>query len=801
MPGTTALFTRQRNAIFLTLVIGLASVYMLTYSGRMESSDTRALLDGVGSIVHFGDTLLDLSAWYNYPQPDTAGIYPLAGLESEPLQPLLAVPLFWLANMLPGIGLAHTVWLFNIFISALAGGVIFWYSLQLGYREITGVIAALLFGLGTIIWPYSKTFFREPLALLMIVLAALFIECWRAGKYRSIVLLIAVVLALLGAWWSKEAVIFALPGLAMVGLPGLDFGARGRRVLTALLLILVALTVLFTLSATLLPQRTLIDLYEQLSNITGRQFRYSDTFQTALHSYLLSIGGSVWATSPIVLLAVPGCWLLYHRGLYRYIAVALLILIGFALGYATLRGVYWFGGLSWPPRFLIPVVPFLILAALPAVDRLTQRPRPVLLITGTILLLIYGVWIQLSGSLLPWQAYGGVLPPESGGLGEWGGGLNTVQYLRWVLLPPRWLQEPLDLAWVRINTPLWPMMFGAVVITCGLLLWRLLQQHRMINWRILIALPVIFIVMTWAALRAVYYDPLYLGTNESLFRLLPTLENATEAGDVVLLDNTSYSVFFLNYGKFNQPRLITLSDQPGEQASPEQPAQVQSDNPDALLLKITPPLIQNFAATRQRLWLLADSGPWLPWRVRPVERFMSAHYYPIREISTDPPDPTIRLIEFSTFNAPNPYGFRGAEYLTDLRFGDSIQLTGFTLPAATDYQPGDVLPISLYWQTDEPLVTNYTVAWFLISEDGGRVVQGTDYQPGWGFSPTSSWKAAAPVWDNRALRLPPDLPSGKYELWVRLYQSDDASIVLAVNGTESADEYTAILPVSIDITP
>jgi hypothetical protein len=273
---------------------------------------------------------------------------------------------------------------------------------------------------------------------------------------------------------------------------------------------------------------------------------------------------------------------------------------------------------------------------------------------------------------------------------------------------------------------------------------------------------------------------------------------------VLLLDQASeYDLFFMNYDKFKYPRVITLSNQPGEQPSPEQPARIQSDNTDALLLKITPPLIQNVASTRDHVWLMEDAGPWLPWRVRPIERYMAAHYYPIRELSTDPPDPTVRLIEFSTVAAPDPFGFRGPEHLTDLQFGSDIRLQGVTLPEGTSYTPGKIFPLSLYWSADKTLEKDYTVAWFLVSDDGGRVIQGFDYQPGWGFAPTSRWQPGVTVWDNRALRLPPDLQPGQYRLWIRLYQSDASEILLPVSGSGNVntDGITGILPVRIDILP
>ena len=106
---------------------------------------------------------------------------------------ILAAPLYLLARVVPGIGLAQTIYLFNVLVGAAAGCVLFLYALALGYRERTAVLAALAFGVGTAIFPYTKTFFREPLVLLMLLICGLLIERLRAGGYRSLPLLIAVV--------------------------------------------------------------------------------------------------------------------------------------------------------------------------------------------------------------------------------------------------------------------------------------------------------------------------------------------------------------------------------------------------------------------------------------------------------------------------------------------------------------------------------------------------------------------------------------------------------------------------------
>lgn len=791
----------QRIGLLVALCTLVAAVYLFTYSGRIESGDTLALFDATSSLVHFGDNLFDQSASVHPPLPGAdARLYPLLGADVEPLHSLLAGGLFWLADRLPGVGLVHAAWLLNVFIGAAAAGTLFVYALALGYRALTATLAALVFGLATALWPYSKTFFREPLALWMILLAALLLDRWRESRYRSLPLLAGSGLALLGAYLSKEAVVFALPALAFIALPKLPLTQEQARRLArwtlAALLLMMGIVVVVTLLSGVV---NLTGLYQALGRLLRVAPEQVLTAHEALHTYLMSIGGSVWGTSPVVLLALPGMWLLYRRGHYRYIGVVVAAVLAFALGYAVLRGLHWFGGLSWPPRFLLPVIPFLLLAALPALDRLTRRPVRIGIVAGAGALIAYSLWIQLSGVTLPWGAYTAALPLESGGLSEWGGGLNLVRYLRWVVIPPLWATTPLDFAWVRVNTPLWPLLLIALALYSG---WQMVALLRGVPVRLmrlrLLLMPLGLVAAVVVGLRLIYADRLYLPPEyAALAQAVAELERESVPGDVLLLSDDTYEPYFMNYGKLRAPRVISLPDQPGDQPSPEQPARVVSDNPDALLTKETIPLLFNLASQRDRLWLLEDTGPWLAWSTRPVERFLSTHYYPVQVIEFAP---TVRLIEYNTTDAPNPHAFRGTEQTAALVFGDQMRLAGFTLPRGERYQPGSVLPVSLYWQAEQPLERDYTIALFLASADGARVVQGLDTPPGGGFEHTGQWRPGALVWDNRALKLPADLPPGSYRLWVKVYAWEAGEIdLLPVTLGDRVDDSTGVLPTTIEI--
>jgi hypothetical protein len=104
----------------------------------------------------------------------------------------------------------------------------------------------------------------------------------------------------------------------------------------------------------------------------------------------------------------------------------------------------------------------------------------------------------------------------------------------------------------------------------------------------------------------------------------------------------------------------------------------------------------------------------------------------------------------------------------------------------------------------ESLEIDYKVARFLVSVDSGIIVDdGEDWEPGAGFSPTTEWQPGAPVRDNRAFRLPSDLPPGSYRLWVVLYAQDSDGTPQRLPVTEGAvtDDNVGILPMIIEVQP
>ena len=485
--------------------------------------------------------------------------------------------------------------------------------------------------------------------------------------------------------------------------------------------------------------------------------------------------------------------------------MAFALCAAYALGHALLTGDHWFGGLSFPPRFLTPVIPAAALCAAPIAEKALRKSRsPLALIC--LILIAYGLWIQFSAASLGFKHYGESLPPQSGELAEWAPGLTQPRYFRWVVLPRRWEDLGLDFLWIRGDAPWWGISFALYALVSALLLWRILRLPSRRSRHLVPAFALLLIPLTLLNLRSMYFrDPTTRSANMAFHAALETLAADAEADDILLLPHDLYSEALLNHYDAAAPRPIVLSRALAEAPSDKQPAQLVSENPYAWFEVSAYRKLHHLAGGRDRLFLLANTDAFMPWSFRPTERYLALHYYPLGEQVLTHGDDRLRLLEYSVKHAaPAPMTLHFGENAANLVFGDSIRLLAFNLPGGTQYAAGDSLELSLLWQADASPEHDYTVAWFVAeSKTQQPRVQGRDSAPQGGFAATSSWKPGLPVWDNRALRLPKDIVAGEYQIWLVLYRYAAAQggiQRLPVRGVElTGDGTIGILPFTITL--
>ncbi len=789
--------SRVRPGFILSCLLLVAAAYLLTYSATPQSTDTLRIFDAASSRARYGDIARDETISIEAPQVFDSGLpYPIIFYEEkESLTIEVAAFLYAVADAVPGVGYVHVVWLMNILVGL--GCVLLFYTLalSLGYDQAVSMWGALLLGCGTGLWVYATTLFREPLVMLFLLGCAVSLEGSRHGQFwQRLSGFASAVVMFYFAYSTKNSALFAIPSLLIFALPPARLPNLKllRRFWDVVLLVAIAMLIGAIFSQDVYAALVL-PVYDQLAalNFTPPLVR------PALHTYLISIGGSLWAMSPVLLLALPGAWLLVQQGKRRVLWATVAMIAGYAIGHAVLTGVHWFGGLSWPPRFLIPVLPFALLLVLPVLRWFVERKRAYLLKGTVLLLMLHSVVIQVIGAISFFGNYVEYLPPEANGLYEWLPGLNSVEYLRWLILPRTWNTVGFDVAWARINNAVIPSVLLLLLTFSLLLIWQ--RKQRWSFWGA-VAGWIALLVTSFVGLRTLYgEDPLFWADKQALFDVLNVVEQEARDGEPLLLADDTYSRFILNYFDIEQARPIVLGFQPGEAPSDIASPRVVSDYPPELLELYVPRAIDFLAEHHERIWLLASNSEFLPWAVRPVERYLGENYYLVQQYRTD--DPTVRLLLYSTVRAPNRYELRLPQQTTDLQYGDAINLLGFTLPNGTDYAPGDVLPITLFWQAQDIPQQESVVAWFLVADgEPSTPIQGFDSVPDAGFRSVLSWHPGEVVYDNRALQLPTDLPLGVYRIWVLMYAvGSGGQQRLPVVGDETIDGEIGVLPVWVSI--
>lgn len=370
----------------LAIFLLLSGFYLLTMSGHTYSPDeetmvavTRGLASGAGVAV-----VVPKGA-------PVAALRPgLEGLSYSPygvLPSLLSLPLYALGTLAASLGAPAldyatrlAIGAFNGIVTAATAAVLAGWALRLGAGRRWAAGLALLFGLATFAWPYARTFFSEPLAALLLLIAAE--RAWRVFRQQgtehraqeppahSAAKLRYAFISGLASGLLLATRIAAGVALPIVGGYMLLAGfARRPRATTRREAIARCLLPLACWLAGLLPGLALLAWYNLArfgtplaSGYASEANLFTTPLAEGLYGLLLSPGKSVLLFAPPLLLALPGGLALWRRGERGVVLLAVGLFLSHLLLYA--RWGEWQGGGVWGPRFLLPVVaPLLVLGA------------------------------------------------------------------------------------------------------------------------------------------------------------------------------------------------------------------------------------------------------------------------------------------------------------------------------------------------------------------------------------------------------------------------------------------------------
>lgn len=273
-------------------------------------------------------------------------------------------------------------------VTALSVLVLYQVLRALGVARRRSLVLALAYGLGTLAWHYAIVVFGEPLVGLGMLLALLTMLTYRrTGQARWVALSSAAVgLTVLTRWDS----------LLLIGLPLTVYAAVvvTRRASTLAAQANAAIAWALPLTAALAVNLG----YDWLRYGNPFSLGYAETpgfstpILTGLIGLLFSPGAGLFVYTPALLLIPLGYARFFRTWAAEGVLIAVLV-VGRLLFFAR----WWdFDGHSWGPRFLVPLLPLLLIPIAFIHFGAILRAIATVLISA-------GVLIQVLGILVPYE--------------------------------------------------------------------------------------------------------------------------------------------------------------------------------------------------------------------------------------------------------------------------------------------------------------------------------------------------------------------------------------------------------------
>jgi hypothetical protein len=273
--------------------------------------------------------------------------------------------------------MALMTWIIVSLSSAALGVVLFKFLGRLNYALRWRALAVLIYGLATPAFAYSAAFYGHQVAAVLLFGAFAWLYALRSRRARSIEWLI--IGGLLGL-----AVITEYPALFIAGILGLYAIWITRRVPP---ITLIALGGLIPIGIWGAYNDTIFGTPFALGYQYTANPYWSAILSTGFLSATLPTPEAIWGltfspfrglffSSPILLLSLPGLILLRRSRLRAEWITTLAIVLGFYV--LVSASAQWWGGWSAGPRYLVPMLPFLVwplTATFDRIARLTSRWR------------------------------------------------------------------------------------------------------------------------------------------------------------------------------------------------------------------------------------------------------------------------------------------------------------------------------------------------------------------------------------------------------------------------------------------
>jgi len=259
----------------------------------------------------------------------------------------------------------------------------------------------------------------------------------------------------------------------------------------------------------------------------------------------------------------------------------------------------------------------------------------------------------------------------------------------------------------------------------------------------------VLLLLLLPSLHNLYFNPAY--ARQDYRQIARDLEAVYRPGDGILLNAANQWEVFTCYHRQGAPVYPIPRSRP--------------PRAEAVAAELT-----DIAAVHSRLfavyWGDAEADP-----QRLVESWLAGHAYP----AGDRWYGEVRVAVYGLGALPEE-----PAVATDACFGEHIYLRGYSLSSGP-FAPGQVVPVTLFWQADAAIPERYKVFLHLV-DASGRLVAQTDAEPYGNLMPTTVWAAGELLIDRHGVWLPADLSPGDYALLGGLYSLGGERLPVEGNG-------------------
>ncbi len=724
----------------------LFNIYFLSYHGGFHSVDEVSTYAVTESLVKFAKLNTNQIAWTQWAttQAEAQGffgwdgsVYSKKGFAIS----LFQAPLYWLALHIPNLGMLQTVSILSAILTAGTAMLIVRFLQRLGYSHQTSIFVALIYGLATIAWVYAKYLFSSPLAGFLLMMTAYLLLAYKHERSTWRLGLAGFCGGLAVLTRANNLLLSGIFGIYLMVITFMDNPSRRRGGH-------VGTIIIFIIGAMLAGMILLWYNWQRSGNPlqTGYDLTlFTSNFLLGLYKLLFSPLRGLFIYSPILILSIWG-WVRFRREhpLEAWLCFGLVSL-------NVLLFSFWSSGegLSWGSRFMVPIIPFMVICLTPMLEHkssilgasklaLTDKAcfvTPILLFSFIIQILGVAInpWIFLSQLQ---QKFGGEFFLEkTNALYDF----STSQIVGQI---KNWGVQNSDLIWWQPQA-FDGLAFGIsmmLVMLSGWLLYHVYKQTvqttEVLKTSAVLALTIV--TTFFLLIRYNQTDPQFGGHD---YGYLQALNDIPEGELVITVAENDYHIP-MNRLKNKTPLLgFSLNDEP--------------------LHPTAYPLLENAVHDKSRLWMVTvGKQPIEP--TNRVEAWLAKNAF--KATDTWFAD-EVRLVSYGV----NSQSLE-SQFSEKIEFqepsGNGIRLIMVSYPHQV--KSNQILPVIFEWQISTSLQTNYTIFLQLLSSEGVLVVQ-HDGQPQGGYAPMQIWQPNEVIIDRHGLAIPETLPCDNYRLIAGLY--------------------------------